>query len=180
MDSNKEFKEFIINKLKGLSKPERRKAIDGLMQSFQEALAQLGIGMLFNGKHLDPDSTVEEASKHLDFLLELEKEMKEFIDNNDTIPVNDEEKVIGDSVILVDKYAGCYIHDYETKKQLSENHNLPLLDLTETPGIVIKKEEFIFNCGHCPNEHDSDLVVYFPSVERKFHINSRLVKILKV
>ena len=71
------------------------------------------------------------------------------------------------------------MHDFETEEQLSKNFKRPLHTFVDTPAIVVETDtDFTFNCGHCDEEHKSDIVIYFPSIEKKYHIASKLVKLL--
>jgi len=167
-ESKKKLKNFLDNQLKDyLSKEQKKFKIDGFMEVFKDALAKVGIGVKVNHIGFSKENTQKEMQRIL-------KALKNSIATETQF--NREDKEIGDSVILIDEFAGCYMHEYLSKNQLSKNHDLPEKSFLEVPGIVVAKEDFTFNCGHCEHDHHSNLVVYFPSVEKRYHIHSKLVK----
>jgi hypothetical protein len=106
------------------------------------------------------------------------EELKEY-DMFKNVQRDESEKKIGDSVVIMDAMAVNYMHDYETKEQLSKNFSPPKENFKDVPAIVIELDtEFIFNCGHCDTDHKSDLVIFVPSLDRKFHAMSRSLRIL--
>jgi hypothetical protein len=106
------------------------------------------------------------------------EEFKEY-DMFKNVKRDDSVKQVGDSVVIMDVMAVNYMHDYETKEQLSKNFSVPKENFKDVPAIVIEvNTEFIFNCGHCDTDHKSDLVIFVPSLDRKFHAMSRSLRIL--
>jgi hypothetical protein len=89
------------------------------------------------------------------------------------------DKELGDSVEVISKISVAYMHDFDTKIQLAKEHNIPENMFEGMKAVVIDTEtDFIFNCGHCDEEHKSDLVIYFPKLQKKYHISSNLVKLI--
>lgn len=176
----KEFKKFLIDRLKGLPRDQQKAVIDGFMESIKEALGEIGIGVIIESANVDIKAMRMSSSSIKEFISMLK-------DNGVEMPKEELKKgkrdfaikTVGDSVIVTDKMSAFYMHEYESKVQLCKNFESPLKDFMGTPGIVIETGlEFVFDCGHCEQEHESDLVVYFPSVDKKYYIASKLVKIL--
>ena len=184
MKSKEEFKKFVIESLKDLSQEEQKVVIDGFMTAIQEALGEMGIGVVIKSGHVEaPSEMSDEMMKDFIDMLKGNDVDLENLGNLQDLKRNNKDddgvKKIGDAVVVVGEISANYMHDFDTKEQLSKNFEKPLENFIGTPGIIIDTDtDFIFNCGHCPNEHESDLVVYFPSVDKKYHVHSRLVKVI--
>lgn len=186
MKSKEEFKKFIVSTLKGLPKEAQRVVIDGFMEALEEALEEVGVSVIIKSGHIGfsknmSDEMMEDfidMLKNNDINAKIEgtldmKDLKEGSKDDDGV------KKIGDVIVVVGEISAHYMHDFDTEEQLSKNFEKPEETFIGTPGIVIDIDtDFTFLCGHCPNEHESDLVVYFPSVDKKYHVHSRLVKVI--
>ena len=178
--AKKEFKELLTRILTPLNRKEKRNAIEGLMDVLKDTLKDLGVGVEI--KHIDSSEDLGEEIQEmlsnfrpkgfLDFLKKISGGDFDIADKDDLT-----EKIVGDSVIVIGEHSAYYMHDYETKKQLSKDLEMPIENFIDQPAVVIKTGvEFMFNCGHCDRDHGSDLVIYYPHKEKKYYIASSLVK----
>jgi len=179
----KNLKELIIEGISRIRTEKKEEAVMNLIESFKEGLAELGFPV-----NITPKINEEfppEMEKFIDMLrggrakifnlmegLEDLKEMKE-METDSAI------KEVGDTVVTLGKHTAVYMHDFETKEQLSSNKEMPKISFKGLVGIVVDANaNFTFNCGHCDNLHQSDLVVHFSELGRSFHVKSDLVKIV--
>ena len=111
--------------------------------------------------------------------LDMHKLFKEFISKLDQT-----EKKTGDYVHLIHECVLMYLHDFDTKKQLIKNYDTDLIDkhqdLVNNLAIVADTNvKFTYNCGHCDEEHKSDLVIYYPHNKKKYYCKSIELKIIE-
>jgi len=178
--NTEEFKQWLTKELKDL-RPERKETVvKGLIQAFIQALGDAGIEIEVHQK------VNEEFPSEMEDFIDMLKasvppkileimEKAEKVENN----MDRDDKVLGDNVQIIDRFAGAYMHDFDTKVQLSKDFDVPNKSFAGINAVVIDTNaEFEFNCGHCDETHRSDLVIYFPSTEKKYHIASKLVKLV--
>jgi len=173
-----EFKKFLVSKLQGLPRGRQRIVVDEFMEVIKEALGELGIGVVVES--MDVDMRELKSPEHMKEFMDMLKRGGVKTAFEGIKSVRDHEvKNIGDAVVVTDRASSFYMHDYETKEQLSKDFETPKELFLNVPAIVIESGlEFVFNCGHCEHDHQSDLVVYFPDTEKKYYIASNLVRIL--
>jgi hypothetical protein len=186
-----DFRKNIVTMLSQL-KPERKKVVvAGMVSAFEEALAEIGVRIKV--KYIENEEFPQHMEEFIDMLKgmsgarvikigedgveEMSNDMKrlEKLSNGyDKGP-----KELGDTVKLINIGGEAYMHDFETKEQLSKNFELPEDHFEDKVAIVIETDtEFDFNCGHCDETHRSDLVIFFPDLKKSYHISSKFVKVI--
>lgn len=93
-------------------------------------------------------------------------------------------KVVGDKLQLIDPFSINYFIDVETDSQLSTDFNTisrPILDIFRASEIIVAEIDIEkkYNCGHCENEHIHDMIVYIPSMKKRFYASSDYFKVIK-
>ena len=174
---SKKFKDWLVKRLSDLRPERKREVVNNLIVLFIEALDDIGIKI----------KVIVEVNE------DFPKEMEDFIDmmktrvSSEYIGLNasveadfDEDiKEIGDKVVVIERTSSAYMHDFNTKEQLSKNYQHTEECFTELEAIVVETNlDFEFNCGHCDDIHSSDLVIYYPSLEKRYHVDSRIVKLV--
>ena len=173
MFEGKKLKEVLIKAIESLPEEEQKDFVEGIIEVIQQACQETGLDILIQNTSIVTTSKgkeefIEFLKKHSLSLEDMEEEEGE--DKRDF-----DEKKVGDSVVLVDDFATHYMHEYETEEQVGEKGE----SLLNTPAIVVETgQEFTFNCGNCDQLHTSELVIYFPSEEKKYYIANDLVKLI--
>lgn len=173
MFEGKKLKEALVKAIESLPEEKQKDFVEGIIEVIQQACQETGINMLIQNVGIVTTSKgkeefIEFLKKHRLSVEDMEEEEGE--DKRDF-----DEKKVGDSVVLVDDFALHYMHEYETKEQVGEKGE----SLLNTPAIVVDTgQEFTFNCGNCDQLHTSDLILYFPSTEKKYYIANDLVKLI--
>ena len=93
------------------------------------------------------------------------------------IKKNNDKKVIGDKVKLIDKFHLNYFIDVETNKQLSEKHQViseSIIDLFQSQEMIVTEVNIkkTYNCGHCSKEHIHDMVIFIPGMNKRYYVSS--------
>ena len=84
---------------------------------------------------------------------------------------------VGDKVNFKDHRLLRYMLDSKTKKPIDtkESPLHPGLKTYFLSGEAILgeflSEPVIYNCGHCPKEHEANAVIYFPHIKTKFYVD---------
>ena len=186
--NSEDFKQNLVNQIKNL-RPERKDLIiNAMIEAFKEALEEVGVKLDIKIR----DN--EEFPKHMEEFIDMLKSMP----NAQVIKIGEDGsmenvskmhkasrdydtaiKNLGDTVKVTNVGGEAYMHDFVTKKQLSKDFELPKDIFTDKLAIVIEIDtEFKFNCGHCDDIHNSDLVIFFPDLKKSYHIHSKFVKII--
>jgi len=181
--NREDFKNRIRTMLSQL-KPERKKIIvHNLIQAFIEALGDVGVRIKV--EHIEN----EEFPKHMEDFIDMLKrggltgvdgmgviriskgEAEEIMKPKSTLK-DETEKELGDSVTIVDEESMEYMHDFDTKKKVSLKGDL----FGENAIVIDIDNRFTFKCDHCPDEHKSDLILFYPKTGKKYHAYSKYVK----
>ena len=93
-------------------------------------------------------------------------------------------KSIGDTVKLVHQGEINYLHDIETKAQMTSGYDITgmedNMDLFDKTAIVAEIEQnYEYNCGHCEHMHHHDLVIYYPHNKKKYYTSTSACEIVK-
>jgi len=175
--AKKKFKKLLVRELENTSASEKKNIIDEFMNVLKESLSDVGVGVHI--QHITPDiSNSPSIPEHIKEFLNSLKGISKKIDDTE-VKYDKDVKEIGDSVKLIGQWASSYMHDFVTKEQLSKNYDTPIENFIGETAIVVEKDlDFKFNCGHCEETHLSDIVIYFPSKQKRYHTLSKLVKII--
>ena len=180
MFEGKKLKEVLVKAIESLPEEKQKDFVKEIMEIVQQACQETGLDILIQNTDVVIDPLVGSKSKE-DFINFLKKhslaieEIEKQVEEEGGDKRDFDEKKVGDSVVIVDDFATHYMYEYETKEQVGEKGE----SLLNTPAIVVETgQEFTFNCGNCDQLHTSELVIYFPSEEKKYYIANDLVKLI--
>jgi hypothetical protein len=178
MEHKKDFKAYLDIRLANLPKEIQKDMIKDYIEVIKDQLKGLGVSLVMEETKI-PIERISIPEHMKEFIDMLKSNMISSFDSQKSIAIDEASKDIGDSVVVTDKMAEFYMHDFETEEAITKNLSDNLIDFSSTPAIVIAiNQEFHFNCGHCDETHKSNIVIYFPNIEKKYYIASNLVKLL--
>lgn len=98
--------------------------------------------------------------------------------------LDEAEKKVGDKVEIIDIGFLAYLIDYETEKQLMGASMCSAdvrkhYDLLENEAIVVETGlEFVYNCGHCDEDHYHNCVIFFPHNNAKYITSQNMLELV--
>lgn len=115
---------------------------------------------------------------------EMPNELVEFlkmVTNGGSSPVFDDYvKEIGDTVNIPHVINTAYliteegVQEWKKGEDPSKNENGHLVNKKAT--VIATRQNMHYKCNNCDEDHDADLMIYFPHVDKKYFINSDFVQ----